>query len=244
MNPKANTASSGAAKKNIKKTLRLVKKFIFTVVKIVLLFFVALCCAAAGILGGAMYAYIKTASPIRDEDLLVTNLTTFIYDSKNNEIMQLTGKDNVDREWVSYDEIPKYLEQAFIAVEDERFLSHNGVDIQGILRAVHRKILNPSSKMEGGSTITQQVVRNITGQTRISLQRKVQEWYQAWDFEKRYNKWQIMEFYVNLIYFGNSYYGVRSASKAYFGKDVTELSLAECALLAGVTNSPSKYNLF
>jgi len=244
MNPKANTASNGVAKKNNKKSHSPVKKFIFTVAKTVIIFFLALCCAVTGILGGAMYGYLKTASPIKDEDLLVTNLTTFIYDANDNEIKQLTGKDNVDREWVSYDEMPKYLEQAFIAVEDERFLSHNGVDLKGIMRAVIRKILNPSSKMEGGSTITQQVVRNITGATKISLQRKVQEWYQAWDFEKRYNKWQIIEFYANLIYFGNSYYGVRSASKAYFGKDVTELSLAECALLAGVTNSPSKYNLF
>lgn len=244
MNPKSNAASGLAAKNKKNKSQNPVLKFTFTVLKIVFVFFMAICIAVSGILSGAVLGYIKTASPVKEEDLLITNLTTFIYDANGKEMKQLTGKDNVDREWVPYDELPKYLEEAIISVEDERFLKHKGVDIQGILRAVQRKILSPSSKMEGGSTITQQVVRNITGQTQVSLQRKVQEWYQAWDFEKRYNKWQIIEFYANLVYFGNSYYGVRSSSKAYFGKDVTELSLAECALLAGVTNSPGKYNLF
>ena len=94
------------------------------------------------------------------------------------------------------------------------------------------------------STITQQVVRNITGKDRVSLDRKVQEQWLAIQLEKRLDKWQILELYMNLIYMGNSCYGVQSASKLYFNKDVKELSLAECALLAGITNSPGTYNPF
>ncbi len=242
MDPRARAIPAGKAKKSKKRTQSPVKKFIFTVVKILVVFFLALGCAVSGILGGAILGYLKMAKPISDEDLISKNLTTFIYDAEGNVLKSLTGKDNINREWASYEEIPDYLKEAFISVEDERFYQHKGVDIIGILRAVTRKILNPTSKMEGGSTITQQLARNITGQTQVTLQRKVQEWYQAIDLERRYKKWQILESYMNLVYFGNSYYGVRSASKGYFGKDVTELSLAECALLAGITNNPSIYN--
>jgi len=242
MDPRARAVPTGKAKKNKNKSQSPVKKFIFTVLKTLFIFFVALACALSGLLGGAVLGYLKMAKPISDEDLVSKNLTTFIYDSEGNVLKSLTGKDNINREWANYDEIPDYLKEAFISIEDERFYNHRGVDIKGILRAVTKKILNPASKMEGGSTITQQLARNITGQTQVTLQRKVQEWYQALDLERRYKKWQILELYMNMVYFGNSYYGVRSAAKGYFGVDVSELSLAQCAILAGVTNNPSIYN--
>lgn len=242
MDPKAKAAPSGKSKKSPKKPQSPAKKFFFTVAKMLLIFFVALSFAIGGILGGAILGYMKMATPIKDEDLLSKDLTTFIYDSKGNMLKPLTGKDNINREWAGYEEIPNYLKDAFVAVEDSRFFKHRGVDIIGIMRAVTRKALNPSRKMEGGSTITQQLARNITGQKQVTLQRKVQEWYQAVDLEKRYKKWQILEAYMNLVYFGNSYYGVKSAAKGYFGTDISELSLAQCALLAGVTNNPYIYN--
>ena len=242
MSPKAKPVSNEAAK--AKKIQSPVKKFVFTVAKILIVFFVALSCAIAGILGGAIYGYIKTAQPIRDEDLEIKILTSFIYDSKGNVIAELTGKDNKDRELVLYDDIPQYLKDAFVAVEDERFFEHPGIDIKRIISAVIGYIKNGGNIEHGGSTITQQVVKNITGKNKQSLQRKVQEQWNAIQLEKRYDKWKILEIYMNIIYMGNSYYGVQSASKAYFGKPVSELSLAECAFLAGITNNPAKYNPF
>jgi penicillin-binding protein 1A len=241
MDPKTKRASKEAAKKKKKKSPA--KKFIFTVAKILIIFFVAASCAVAGILGGAIYGYIKAAQPIRDEDLQIKILTSFIYDSEGNEIAQLTGKDNKNRELVLISDVPQYLKDAFVAVEDERFYEHPGIDLRRIASAAIGYVTK-GEVVHGGSTITQQVVKNITGKTSVSLQRKVQEQWNAIQLEKRYDKDKILEIYMNVIYMGNSYYGVQSASKAYFGKDVKDLSLAECALLAGITNSPANYDPF
>jgi penicillin-binding protein 1A len=241
MNPKTKSASQKAAKKKKKRSPT--KKFIFTVAKILIVFFVAASFAVAGILGGAIYGYIKTAQPIRDEDLQIKILTTFIYDSEGNEIAQITGKDNKNRELVLGSDVPQHLKNAFVAVEDERFYEHPGIDIRRIASAAIGLITSGEVK-HGGSTITQQVVKNVTGKTSVSLQRKVQEQWNAIQLEKRYGKEKILEIYMNVIYMGNNFYGVQSASKAYFGKDVKDLSLAECALLAGITNSPANYDPF
>jgi penicillin-binding protein 1A len=243
------TSAPGGALKKPKKTLSL-SKFILTLAKFLVVFIMALVFAVGGIVGGAIYAYIKTAEPITDEQLMLktSNKTTIIYDSKGNIIQKLTGKDNMDSEWVADKDVPKYLKDAIISIEDERFESHPGIDIQGIFQAgfgFMKSIISDSGfQTRGGSTITQQVIKNITGNTRRSLQRKVQEWYAAIELEKKYEKWQILELYVNLGYWGNSCIGVQSASKKYFGKPVNELSLAQCALLAGITNSPGKYDPF
>jgi penicillin-binding protein 1A len=240
MNPR-NKAVNNKGSKKAKKRPRPAVKFIFTVLKILLIFIIALSCAVAGMMGGAIYGFVKTAQPIRDEQLQVKILTTFIYDSEGNEIATLTGKENKNRELVYFSDIPQYLKDAFVAVEDERFYKHKGIDLKRIASAVFG--LLTSGRIEhGGSTITQQVVRNITGKDKISLQRKVQEQWNAIQLEKRMQKWQILELYMNIIYFGNSCYGVQSASKLYFDKDVKDLSLAQCAYLAGITNNPSWYN--
>jgi len=244
MNPKVKATPKGAAGKKKGSKQSPAKRFIFTVIKTLIIFIIALSCAIAGIVGGAMYGYIKTAQPIRDEDLQIKILTSFIYDKDGKEIAQLTGKDNKNRELVTYDEIPDYLKNAYISVEDERFLTHNGVDVKGILNMVYSLVSSGGSGGRGGSTITQQVVKNITGNTKLTLQRKVQEWYSAITLEKKLHKWQILELYMNIIFMGNEYYGVQSASKAYFGCDVKDLSLAQCALLAGITQLPGKYNPF
>jgi penicillin-binding protein 1A len=136
------------------------------------------------------------------------------------------------------------LKKAFIAIEDERFEKHRGVDVQGLISAVFNKLAHPGRPMRGASTITQQVVRNINGTFDRKLSRKIQEQWSAIQLERKLNKDEILELYMNVIFMGHSYYGVQSSSKAYFGKDVGELDLAECAALAGITNNPGIYNAF
>lgn len=241
MESKARPASQGAAKKSKKPSPA--RKYIFTVIKLAIIIFIAAMFAIAGIVGGAIYGYIQTAQPIRDEQLtgIEANRTTFIYDSKGNVIQKLTGKDNKDSIPITDSEAPKFLKDAIISIEDERFYSHNGVDIQGVLNIGVSFITNKGNP-RGGSTITMQVVRNITGNTKDSLQRKVQEGYAAIQLEKKLTKREVLEYYMNICYWGNSCYGVESASKKYFGKDVWDLSLAQCALLAGIQRSPAYYD--
>ncbi len=248
MKSSSKSAPNVAAKKSKKASSA--RKFIFTVVKFLAIFFAAVIFAISGIVGGAIYGYIMTAEPIRDEQLSakVSNQTTFLYDTKGNIIQKLTGKDNMDSEPITDKEAPYFLKKAIIAIEDERFEDHHGIDIKGIFNAglsfAESIFTNNDKATRGGSTITQQVVKNITGNTKRSLQRKVQEWYAAIQLERKLDKWQILELYMNLSYWGNSCNGVQSASKKYFGKPVQELSLAQCALLAGITNSPGRNNPF
>ncbi|NLK86943.1 MAG: penicillin-binding protein [Clostridiaceae bacterium] len=246
-----NTAAKKPKKqKSAKKTFSFIKKFILTFILCLIIFVLAIGSAMAGLVGGAVYGYIKTSKPVTEEQLLAksSNRTTFIYDAKGNVIQKLTGRDNMDSEPITDKEVPKYLKDAIIAIEDERFETHPGVDIQGVINAglgFAKSILTGSeSKSRGGSTITQQVIKNITGDDRRSIERKVQEGYAAIMLEQKLEKWQILELYMNLGYWGNSCTGVQSASKKYFGKPVSDLSLAQCALLAGIQNSPGKYNPF
>lgn len=245
MSPRKKSASSKAHKKDKKKMS--IKKIIFTVIKVITISLIALVFALGGIFGGAIYGYIKTAQPIRNYELQIKIRTSFVYDNEGNEIAKLTGAENQNRELVYDKDIPKYLKDAFVAVEDERFYQHFGIDIKRSFDAAIRYIeskITGGDIQHGGSTITQQVVKNITGKTTQDLPRKIQEQWLAIDLEKRLKKWQILELYMNLINMGNGNYGVQSASKTYFNKDVKDLSLAECALLAGIPNAPSFYNPF
>lgn len=247
MKSNSSPASSGSVKKTKKPASG--KKLIFTITKIVIISLIALFCVAAGTMGGAIAGYINTAQPIKDEQLAMAfSKTTFIYDDKGNVISKLNGKDNRDSEPVSEKQTPKFLKDAIISIEDERFETHSGIDFKGIINAglsyTKNIITNNASATGGGSTITQQVVKNITGNTQRSLERKVQEWYAAIQLEKKYSKEQILELYMNICYWGHSCYGVQSASKKYFSKDVWYLSLAQCALLAGITNNPGIYDPF
>ena len=216
-------------------------KFTLTTAKALLLIFVAICCAGAGVLGGAMIGFIRTAEPLTKDQLSLKIETSYIYDSKGKTMAMLTGKENQNREPVFYKDTPEYLRNAFISIEDERFEKHIGIDLKGIINAVVSEV-KTGGEGRGGSTITQQVVRNITGRTERTVKRKVQEWYLAVKLERMMEKWQVLELYMNVIYMGNSCYGVQSASKLYFGKEVKDLSLAECALLAGITNGPTLYD--
>ncbi|HOQ02003.1 MAG TPA: transglycosylase domain-containing protein [Acetivibrio clariflavus] len=235
-----NTAVSNT-KAGKKKQQISVGRIIGKLIKFIFLFGFTLGVILTGIVGGAVFAYIKTAEPITADQLVIKNQTTYVYDCNNKEICALQGIEN--REMVDFSDIPRYLRYAFVAIEDKRFYQHSGVDFKRFASAVINFIL-PGGESHGGSTITQQVVKNVTGETRRSIKRKVQEAWRAILLERNLTKDQILEIYMNLIYMGENCYGVQSAAKTYFGKDVKDLTLAECASLAGITNLPAKYNPF
>ena len=145
-----------------------------------------------------------------------------------------------NRTWVKYEDIPKNLIHACIAIEDKRFEDHQGVDWVTTLKACVKMFLGRGEA--GGSTITQQLVKNITGRDEVTVRRKLVEIFSALELEKKYTKKQIMELYLNVIALGENCEGVESASQVYFGKSVSELDLAECAALIGITNNPSIYD--
>ncbi len=145
-----------------------------------------------------------------------------------------------NRTWVKYEDIPKNLVHACIAIEDKRFMEHHGVDWYTTMKACVKMFLGSGSA--GGSTITQQLVKNVTGNRDVTVRRKLSEMYSALQMEKEYSKEEIMEWYLNVIALGENCEGVQSASQVYFGKDVSELDLAQCASLIGITNNPSIYD--
>lgn len=143
--------------------------------------------------------------------------------------------------FVEYDDLPEFYVNAVIAAEDQRFWKHNGIDILAICRAVLHdiKVMSPE---QGGSTITQQLAKNEFFTQEKKLERKFAEVFMAFRIEKSFSKEEIFALYANSIYFGSGYYGIYSAAEGYFGKDVSELSDYECAMLAGLPNAPSAYS--
>jgi penicillin-binding protein 1A len=143
--------------------------------------------------------------------------------------------------WVKYDEIPLILEHAVVAIEDKRFYDHRGVDWFRTVGAFGNMFLEMKDTF-GGSTLTQQLIKNLTEYDDVTVKRKLLEIFKALEFEKNYSKHDIMEWYLNTSYFGEGCWGVGSAANVYYGKEVSELSLAECAALVGITNNPSMYD--
>ncbi|MBR6442751.1 MAG: PBP1A family penicillin-binding protein [Clostridia bacterium] len=194
--------------------------------------------AGLGALAGIAKGYVDTAPELNLIALDSQAQTSFIYDSNGQLITEYKGTEN--RVLVSLDAMPKRLRNAFIAVEDARFYSHNGVDLKRIAGAFLSNLT--SSGTQGGSTITQQLIKNTLLSSEQSYKRKIQEAYLALQLESRYTKDQILESYLNTIYLGENYYGVQVAAQGYFGKDLGDLTLRECAILAGATNNPYYYN--
>lgn len=162
-----------------------------------------------------------------------------ILDMNGNLITNVHAAEN--RTLVTLDKIPKNLQNAFIAVEDNRFYEHNGIDPRGILRALYSNIVS-GEVAQGGSTITQQLAKNAFLSQDRTITRKIQELFIALRLEKQYTKDEILEMYLNQIYFGRGAYGVQAAAQTYFGKDVNQLNLSECAMLAGIPRSPNYYS--
>ena len=142
-----------------------------------------------------------------------------------------------NRLWVDYDQIPIDLEHAAVAIEDKHFYTHKGVDWWRTLGAFGNMFLSMNDTF-GGSTITQQLIKNLTGKDEVTVQRKLLEMFRALEFEKKYTKQEIMGWYLNEIYLGEGCYGVGAAAREYFNKEVWQLDLAECAALIGITNNP------
>ena len=165
--------------------------------------------------------------------------TTIINDKDGNEIGSM--RDTKDMYYVAYEDIPSTLVDAFVVMEDRDFYKHQGVDYKAIIRAV---IVNQKANeiVQGASTITQQLARNIYLSQEVSWERKVEEIFLAQELEAKYSKEEILEFYLNNIYFGNGYYGVQAASLGYFQKTIDQLDLSEMAFIAAIPNNPTKYN--
>lgn len=219
--------------------------FIGDIAKIAIVFALCIAFVLGGFGGGMLLGYISTAEPLAISDLTKTEevQTSFVYDSEGNEISKLIGTQNVDRIYVSFADVKNtYIDEAIISIEDERFETHNGIDIKRIGSAVLSALANGGTATYGGSTITQQTVKLISGQDQHSTSRKVQEWFAAMSLEQDLSKDQIMELYINLAPMGNNYVGIQAAAQNYFGKNAADLNLAECALLAGLPKSPSYYN--
>ena len=195
---------------------------------------------AAGVLVAFLVGCVRTMPPFDPVKLAETSMTSTVYDVNGNIFSRLHGEEN--RLPVDLDKTPVELRQAFISTEDIRFYQHFGVDPRAIARALWRIISRQS--FEGGSTITQQLVKNAFLTQEQTWKRKVQEAILALQVERRYTKDQIFEMYLNEIYFGHGAYGVQAASRTYFGKNVSDLNLAEAAFLAGITKNPSFYSPF
>lgn len=195
--------------------------------------------AGVGTVVGIARAYVDTAPTLDLAAIDDQAQTSFIYDADGNLITEYKGTEN--RVMVSIDTMPQMLQHAFVAVEDARFYTHSGIDIKRIIGSFVANYLTGSQ--QGGSTITQQLIKNTLLSSEKSYKRKIQEAYLSMQLESRYTKDQILESYLNTIYLGEDYYGVKVAAYGYFGKeDLNDLSLRECAMLAGTCNSPYYYN--
>lgn len=174
-----------------------------------------------------------------DADALATAQTSIVYAADGTVLAEWHGAE--DRTIVPYHDMPSYLRDAVVAIEDQRFWEHNGVDLQGIARALQANAQSGEIR-QGGSTITQQLVKLLFTKGERTLTRKIREALLAYELEARADKQQVLETYLNTVYFGNGAYGVESAAKRYFGKKTAALSLAESATLAGLIRSPSAYD--
>ncbi|MDO5135391.1 MAG: PBP1A family penicillin-binding protein [Eubacteriales bacterium] len=219
-----------------------------SLIRVLFIFLITLCVVVACTGIGSVRGVIANAPDVDSVDIMPLGYASFLYDGNGNQIRKLAAPD-ANRLPVSIEQIPEDLQHAVVAIEDERFYEHNGIDVRGILRA-GVKALTSGSLSEGASTITQQLLKNnvFTNWTNESTQieritRKLQEQFLAVQIEKKIgDKSVILENYMNTINLGAGAYGVQAAARQYFNKDVWDLNLSECATLAGITQAPTKYN--
>ena len=230
----------GATADMVSSTVSTVFKVLGTVMLIALV---------TGMLFACVFAYyVKTClTPTLDvslEDFKLNESSTIWYEDSTGEwreLVTLSGREK--RIWVDYEDIPWYMEKALVAIEDKRFYEHKGVDWYRTAGAFVQMFARMETSY-GGSTITQQLIKNLTGEDQVTIQRKLTEIFGALELEKKYDKQEIIEWYLNAVYFGEGCYGVQTAAQTYFGKDVKDLSMAECAAIVGITNLPTYYDPF
>ncbi len=230
------------------KTTKLGKKLLLAILNLSLLGIVAVGIIGMSMAFGIFRGVIDTAPSIENVKVTPTGFSTFVYDLEGNQTAKLVSQ-NSNRIPVSQDMIPEDLAHAFVAIEDERFYEHNGIDIKGIFRAGYIAITTGFQRMEGASTITQQLLKNnvFTNWTNEdsfieSVKRKIQEQYLAIELTKSMSKDEVLLNYMNSINLGQNTLGVQAASMRYFNKSVNNLTLSECAVIAGITQNPSRYN--
>ncbi|MEG1009169.1 MAG: PBP1A family penicillin-binding protein, partial [Clostridia bacterium] len=212
----------------------------YKVFKIILFILIAMFIIGTGIVIGIISGVIDKTDSIKEEDLKLLKLTSFIYDKDGNEIGSLYDIEN--RVTTQYKNMPKHLIDAIVSIEDERFFKHNGVDVKRTLGAAFTYIINGGKSNFGGSTITQQLVKNIQKDSEASIPRKIREWYRAISLETKLSKEEILEAYLNTIYLGDGTWGVEIASQNYFGKSVKDITLEESAILAAIIQTPESTN--
>jgi membrane peptidoglycan carboxypeptidase len=203
--------------------------------KLMVSFLIIAIAGLAGLIG--VFAVAARDLPKWDPELLSGAKTTIIYDDKEEFAAGLHAGEN--RTEVSLDKVPQDFIDAFIATEDRGFYDHHGINYRGIIRSLVSNITSGDLKGQGASTITQQLARNAFLSFDKKWERKIKEILLAFKIESAYSKDEILTMYLNLINFGSGAYGVQAAAETYFGKDVSELNLAECSMLAGVPNAPS-----
>ena len=224
---------SGEGKK--KKKHPKLKKFIIAFVIICFL----LCLIAAGVFAAIFFS---DRWDMTQDDLVIKMQNSITYDSEGNQLHELSGEEN--RKVIPLSEMGEYIPAAFVSIEDERFYKHSGIDLYRTAGAIFTYITHGGQSSFGGSTITQQLVKNLMDDDDDSISRKIREWSRAYKVEQMLSKHQILELYLNEIFMGGTVYGVESASRYYFDKSAKDLSLAESAFLAGINHSPNSYNPF
>lgn len=232
MSEKELKKSSKKQKKDAKKNSKLrkkIKKIIIFIILISILIF-------AVVKGISMYKWQTIAKE------MISNTNSIIVDKDGNTIATL-GSEKIHKN-ISFSEMPSNLKNAYVAIEDERFYKHHGVDVKRTGSAIVSYIIHFGYSSFGGSSITQQLVKNITGNDTSSISRKVDEWSKAVELEFCLSKEEILESYLNIIYVGPNIYGVEMGAKYYFNKSAKDLKLEECAYLAGLNHSPNSYNPF
>ncbi len=230
--PNNDKEKNSGKKKTKKKGLKVLKVILITILIMFLAF--------VGITIGAIISIINGADGFDLSEFEVSELTTVIYDKDGNEFANLYNSEN--RMYASLSDISPYLPKAIIAIEDERFETHFGVDIKRSAAATFNYLLHGGKSDFGGSTITQQLIKQVTEDNSYSWKRKVREMVRAIQLERVLSKDQIIELYMNINYFGAGAYGVETASYTFFDKSAKDLTIAECALLASLPQAPSSYN--
>ena len=215
-------------------------------IRIFILVFLLLCVIGAGVVAGVFFGLFGDDFEITKEELTIGAANSVVVDQNGAVIAELSGDEK--RKIISLEDMAEYLPKAYVAMEDERFYQHNGVDIKRTAGAILNTLLGDSSY--GGSTITQQLVKNLTQDDERSgiagIMRKVREWAKAYQVERMISKDQILELYLNILYVGGegNLHGVELGAEYYFNKSAKDLTLAECAYMAGINSSPSRYNPF
>ncbi len=240
---KKSPTKHNSSKRRSSSTASKVKFYVFTGLKLIFAGTLLVCLFLLIKYGKMTLDYKEYAAKlVSDSSVFKSSLTTVVYDSNGEVIANLCAEK--DSYYLDSEDIPYLVKRTFIISEDRKFYDHDGLDYMAIGRAFMALLMNDGEVTQGGSTITQQLARNIFLSHEVSIERKVKEMFIATELENAYTKDEILEFYINNIYYGNGFYGIEAAARGYFNKTITELSYSQMLFLCAIPNSPSKYDPF